>query len=273
MRRLARAQLRRERDGQSVQPTQLVHEVYLRLLGADIDWRDRTHFVSVSARVMRRILVEHARARRARKRGGEDVRVTTIGSDIAVSVARPVDVLDLDAAMERLRDLDARQADVVELCYFGGLTYRAALPGERRPPAGAYKADSMLASRATFGFVSKYKKGTTVPTGNTEFQFHAANLNFHSENYDWLVVSGARAQYKGTGTINGAGTFKFLLTAIDGQITGGGAADRFRIKIWHYDPTLQADVVDYDNQINLSEEGSAAEGTTTGGGSIVIHKK
>lgn len=122
LRRLARAQLRRERDGQSVQPTQLVHEVYLRLVGADIDWRDRTHFVSVSARVMRRILVEHARARRAKKRGGGDVRVT-LSSDIAVSVARPVDVLDLDAAMERLRDLDARQADVVELCYFGGLTY------------------------------------------------------------------------------------------------------------------------------------------------------
>jgi hypothetical protein len=72
------------------------------------------------------------------------------------------------------------------------------------------------AGRATLGIVSKYQKGATVPTGKTEFQFNAANLNFHSDNYDWLVVSGSRAQYKGTGSINDSGSYKFLLTAIDG---------------------------------------------------------
>lgn len=89
-------------------------------------------------------------------------------------------------------------------------------------PPGAYKADTTLAGRATFGFVSKYLKGATTPSGNTEFQFQAAKLQFFSNNYDWLVVGGARAQYKGTGTINGAGTYKFMLTAVDGQINGGG---------------------------------------------------
>jgi RNA polymerase sigma factor (TIGR02999 family) len=99
-----------------------VHEAYLRLAKADVDWRDRTHFLSVAARMMRRILVEHARARHARKRGGEQVRVTLTGP-IPAPATSPVDVLALDAAMERLREKDPRQAETVELCYFGGLTY------------------------------------------------------------------------------------------------------------------------------------------------------
>ena len=139
-------------------------------------------------------------------------------------------------------------------------------------PAGAYKEDESLVGRATFGFVSKYLKGANVPTGNTEFQFQAAKLNFHSDNYYWLVVAGARAQYKGVGTINGSGSYDFLLTAIDGQINGGGGVDRFRIKIWYYDATLQQDIVVYDNQIDSSTIGSVNEGTKLGGGSIVIHK-
>jgi len=122
LRRLARAQLRREHPGHSLQPTLLVHEVYLRLVKAEVDWRDRTHFLSVAARVMRRILVEHARSKGARKRGGLDQRVTLTG-DLAAPESSPIDVLVLDAAMERLRKLDARQADVVELSYFGALTY------------------------------------------------------------------------------------------------------------------------------------------------------
>jgi RNA polymerase sigma-70 factor, ECF subfamily len=121
LRRLARAQFRREHPGHSLQPTLLVHEVYLRLVRADVDWRDRTHFLSVAARVMRRILVEHARSKAAKKRGGNDLRVTL--TDIASDGANPVDVLMLDAALERLRELDSRQAEVVELCYFSGLTY------------------------------------------------------------------------------------------------------------------------------------------------------
>jgi RNA polymerase sigma factor (TIGR02999 family) len=122
LRRLARAQLRREQPGHSLQPTALVHEAYLRLVKADVDWRNRTHFLSVSARVMRRILVEHARARRADKRGGDALHVTLSGP-IPAPEETPVDVLALDRAMERLRELDERQAQVVELSYFGGLTY------------------------------------------------------------------------------------------------------------------------------------------------------
>ena len=80
-------------------------------------------------------------------------------------------------------------------------------------PAGAYVADPALAGKATFGFVSKYKKGMTVPEGNTEFQFHAAGLNFKSTSYQWLVVAGANAKFKGVGTINGAGNYGFMLTA------------------------------------------------------------
>lgn len=133
-------------------------------------------------------------------------------------------------------------------------------------PAGAYAPDPILTGRANFGFVSKYKKGANVPTGNTEFQFKVANLNFHSEIYDWLVVAGAKAQYKGTGTINSAGNYGFMLTAIDGQINGGGGVDKFRIKIWD----KQSGNIVYDNQMHAAEDADPT--TDIGGGSIVIHK-
>jgi hypothetical protein len=90
-------------------------------------------------------------------------------------------------------------------------------------PAGAYPLDAALAGKATFGFVSKYLHGATVPTGNTEFQFKIANLNFKSSVYEWLVVAGARAQYKGSGTINGSGDYGFLLTCIDGRLMAAEA--------------------------------------------------
>ena len=127
-------------------------------------------------------------------------------------------------------------------------------------PAGAYAANPSLTGRANFGFVSKYQKGATVPTGNTEFQFQVANLNFKSTSYDWLVISGSKAQYKGSGTISGAGSYKFMLTATD------GSPDRFRIKIW--DATTGAIV--YDNQQGASDTSDPA--TAIAGGSIVIHK-
>jgi sugar lactone lactonase YvrE len=132
-------------------------------------------------------------------------------------------------------------------------------------PAGAYAANPSLTGKASFGFVSKYEHGAHMPTGQTEFQFKAGNLNFHSTSYDWLVVAGARAQYKGSGTINGAGDYAFMLTAIDGQINGGGGQDKFRIKIWSKD---NGGVI-YDNQMG----GGDADNPTTalGGGSIVIH--
>lgn len=132
-------------------------------------------------------------------------------------------------------------------------------------PAGAYLADAALTGKANFGFVSKYHHGTTVPDGQTEFQFKAGNLNFHSTAYDWLVVSGARAKFKGSGTINGADSFGFMLTAIDGQLPGGGGKDKFRIKIFD---KINGGIV-YDNQIGATD--GADPTTELGGGSIVIH--
>ena len=134
-------------------------------------------------------------------------------------------------------------------------------------PVGAYRVDTSLIGKATFGFVSKYKKGATVPTGETEFQFKIANLNFHSDSYQWLVVAGIKAQYKGVGTINGAGNCGFILTAIDGQIKGGGGTDKFRIKIWDKNNN---DNIIYDNQINVPDDADPT--TVIGGGSIIIHK-
>jgi parallel beta-helix repeat protein len=132
-------------------------------------------------------------------------------------------------------------------------------------PQGAYAPDPALAGKAVFGFVSKYQKGASIPTGETEFQFKVASLNFHSISYEWLVVSGARAQYKGSGTINGAGDFGFLLTVIDGQQPGGGGVDRFRIKIWD----KATGQVLYDSQTG-ADDGDAP--TAVVNGSIVIHK-
>src|SRR5262249_55251805 len=98
-------------------------------------------------------------------------------------------------------------------------------------PAGAYSANPSPTGKATFGFVSQYQNGNNVPTGNTQFQFNLANFSFQSTSYDWLVISGAKAKYKGTGTVNGAGSYGFQLTAWDGDVSGGGGIDRFRIKV------------------------------------------
>ncbi len=136
-------------------------------------------------------------------------------------------------------------------------------------PAGAYAADPYLTGKASFGFVSRYQRGATVPTGNTEFQFKAGNLMFKSASYEWLVVSGARAQFKGQGTINGAGGYRFMLTAIDGQINGGGGSDKFRIKIWVINANGSDGRTVYDNQMGADD--NATPSTVIGGGSIVIH--
>lgn len=132
-------------------------------------------------------------------------------------------------------------------------------------PAGAYVPDGTLTGKATFGFVSKYEKGKMLPTGNTQFQFKTGNVNFSSTSYEWLVVSGARAQYKGAGTINGTGDYRFMLTAIDGQVNGGGGIDKFRIRIWD---NLSGGLI-YDNMLNAPDSNEPT--TALGGGSIVIH--
>ena len=138
-------------------------------------------------------------------------------------------------------------------------------------PVGACKLTTICqgaTGKANFGFVSQYKKGANVPTGNTEFQFQAGNLNFHSEVYEWLVISGGfKAQYKGTGTINGIGGYGFILTAIDGDQSGGSGVDKFRIKIWDNN---NGGAIVYDNQTGGSD--TADPTTMISGGSIVIHK-
>jgi hypothetical protein len=133
-------------------------------------------------------------------------------------------------------------------------------------PAGGLIANPSLTGRANFGFVSKYQNGATVPNGDTEFQFKAGDLNFKSTSYDWLVVAGAKAKYKGSGKINGSGDYGFQLTATDGQISGGGGVDRFRIKIWH---KLGGGII-YDNQPGDPDTADAT--TALAGGSVVIHK-
>jgi hypothetical protein len=134
-------------------------------------------------------------------------------------------------------------------------------------PEGAYTFDPTITGKATFGFVSKYKKGADSPTGETKFQFRIADLNFHSDTYDWLVVAGARAQLKGTGTINGTGNYGFMLKAVDANLTPSTDLDLFRIKIWDKDNN---DAIVYDNQ--LGDDDDADLTTEIVGGSIVIHE-
>jgi len=128
-------------------------------------------------------------------------------------------------------------------------------------PNGAYKANQTLTGRANFGFVSKYKKGASTPTGNTEFQFKVGDLNFHSSSYDFLVItqSGTNATFKGSGTVNGelapnATPFRFVIWA------GDDDPDTFRIRIW-WEASDGSETDVYDNGFHQE----------IGGGSIVIH--
>ena len=119
LRALAARSMRREDKGHTLQATALVNEAYLKMVQSDIDFKDRVHFFAVSARLMRHILVDHARARRRDKRGGGARAVTMQFEPEAPGSF--VDVLQVDEALERLRELDARKAEVVELHFFGGL--------------------------------------------------------------------------------------------------------------------------------------------------------
>lgn len=123
LRRRAAAYLRRERSGHTLRPTDLVHEVYLRLCAQDAGFKNRGQFFGIASRLMRRILIDHARARGAAKRG-RALRVT-LADDIAAG-AEPPDLLDLDTALTELSALDERQGQLVELRFFGGLTLEEA---------------------------------------------------------------------------------------------------------------------------------------------------
>jgi RNA polymerase sigma factor (TIGR02999 family) len=122
LRALARHRLREERGDHTLQATALVHEAYARLVGAELELADRAHFFAVAARTMRRILVDHARARAREKRGG-GARVVSLAEDVAADGERGEELLALDDAIARLAEMSERKAQVVELHYFGGLTY------------------------------------------------------------------------------------------------------------------------------------------------------
>lgn len=122
LRRLAGAYLRREATGHSLEPTALVHEAYLRLTGIqEIDWQSRSHFFAISATIMRRILVDHARAGQARKRG-EGWDPVSLNEAILPAPDRSPEILALDEALTRLGELDERQSKVVELRFFAGMS-------------------------------------------------------------------------------------------------------------------------------------------------------
>ncbi|MEM8547161.1 MAG: ECF-type sigma factor [Pseudomonadota bacterium] len=123
LQRTAKRLFRGERAGHTWQPTALVHEAFVKLVDIDVTWQDRAHFFSLAARLMRRLLVNHANARNAAKRGGSAVQVTFSEGDVA-AVDATAGLLDLEEALQALSELDARKATLIELQYFGGLSFK-----------------------------------------------------------------------------------------------------------------------------------------------------
>lgn len=122
-------------------------------------------------------------------------------------------------------------------------------------PAGALAAAPALTGRANFGFVAKYQRGSTVPSGHTSFQFQAGNFQFASTDYEWMTVAGEKVKFKGSGRVNESGDYRFIVTAIDGDLQGSSGPDKFRIRIWEaagggviYDNKMGAADTDYDSQ-------------------------
>ena len=134
-------------------------------------------------------------------------------------------------------------------------------------PAATFAANPTLTGKATFSFNSRYEDGKTVPTGDLDFQFKAANISLKGTSYDWLVISGARAQCQGSGTVNGSGNYGFIVTVGDGKRPGGDGTDRARLKV--YDKN-KGNAIVYDSQPGAPD--NADPTTALGGGSIVIHK-
>ncbi len=137
--------------------------------------------------------------------------------------------------------------------------------GRFTSPPGAYRPNQTVTGRVNLGFVAKYRQNGLE--GDTQFNFSAANFTFDSVQYQWLVVSGARAQFKGTGTVNGTGNYGFIVTLIDGDLVGPHEPDRFRIKVWDQS---NGNAVVYDNQ--YGEPDAADPVTALEQGSINIHR-
>jgi RNA polymerase sigma-70 factor (ECF subfamily) len=138
LRRLAAHRLAGERSGHTLQPTELVHETFLRLLSTDVPWSDRVHFFAVAARTMRRVLVDYARSRGRHKRGAGAVRVT-LGDLHAPTPTPSIDIIDLDRALAALLALDEEQGRMLELHFFGGLTFEEIAAATSRPRSTVHR--------------------------------------------------------------------------------------------------------------------------------------
>jgi len=138
LRKLASNCLRAERPDHTLRATALVHEAYLRLVDSDVAWQDRVHFFAVSARMLRRILVDHAKSRNREKRGGEFEKIPL---DEAVMVGPQSDkgIVELDDALKRLATQDQRKSELIELLFFGGLTYDEAAAALKISPATVHR--------------------------------------------------------------------------------------------------------------------------------------
>lgn len=138
LRKLASRCLLSERPGHTLPATALVHEAYLRLAEADVAWEDRVHFYAVAARVMRHILVDHAKTNSRQKRGGGADRIP-LDEAIIVGPEAPAGILELDEALQRLAAHDERKSSVVEMLFFGGMTYEETAAALRMSPATVHR--------------------------------------------------------------------------------------------------------------------------------------
>ena len=144
-----------ERVGHTLQTTALIHETYLKLIyQREVNWQNRAHFFGIAAQAMRRILVDYAKARHREKRGGADENLPLEAATLAVSGEREIDLEELDEALTRLATMDKRQAGVVELRYFGGLSIEETAEVLRISPA-TVKSDWKLAKAWLYQEVSK----------------------------------------------------------------------------------------------------------------------
>ncbi len=147
--------LRRERSGHTLQTTALIHEAYLKLIDQrEVNWQNRAHFFGIAAQAMRRILVDHAKARHREKRGGEDENVPLEAVTLAVLDARSIDLEALDEALTQLARMDERQARIVELRYFSGLSIDETAAALRISPA-TVKSDWKLAKAWLYQEITK----------------------------------------------------------------------------------------------------------------------
>jgi RNA polymerase sigma factor (TIGR02999 family) len=136
--RLASNCLRSERPDHTLRATALIHEAYVRLIDAEVAWADRVHFFAVSARVLRRILVDHAKSRNRNKRGGEFQKIP-LDEAVLVGPHEDKSILELDDALQHLAALDQRKSELIELLFFGGLTYDEAAAALKISPATVHR--------------------------------------------------------------------------------------------------------------------------------------